>query len=286
MIMPEKLGKYIEASLIGAGRGLIALPLEHPLDTIKTKSQATPEIKSSWEVASKIYQTAGIRGFYAGAVPNGIRLAIKQMYRYPMMLAFPKVFKENFPTNFQKRHPDAVPLSTALSIATFETYIICPLERCKVVLMTSDAKGHPLRDFFRSHQGHLRSALFRGITTVYVRQIVAWGSFLLADKRAKDWERKRTQTQQLSFQSLMLVSLIVGSVNTAANMPFDAAKTSLQKRDPFQDTNLLKTLKKIYEHHGIHGMYAGWKPRMIQYMLQSAFTVTILDKLERSWSAK
>lgn len=281
----ERYGKYVEASLVGAGRGLIALPIEHPLDTVKTRCQAFPNM-SAWKVTKTIQEVDGIRGFYKGAVPNGVRLAVKQVYRYPMMLAFPNFFRETIPKDLQKNNPDMVPIFTALSIASFETFIVTPLERCKVVLMTSEVKRHALRDFFRLSQGHLRSELFRGVRAVYIRQIATWASFLVSDKRAKDWEKKRMQTDNLSFTSLMRVSLVVGIINTAANMPFDVIKTSLQKKDPVLDEGLWKVLRKHYTTHGISGLYAGWKPRMIQYMIQSAFTVSLLDRLERSWRHK
>lgn len=132
----------------------------------------------------------------------------------------------------------------------------------------------------------MHTELFRGMRAVYARQISSWASFLVSDNRVKEWEKKRTQTEELSFASLMRASFLVGVINTIANMPFDTAKTALQKHDPLPDNNLWKTLEKIYHTHGIQGLYAGWKPRMIQYMLQSAFTVTLLDRLDKSWKGK
>lgn len=282
----DRFGKYAEASLLGAGRGLIALPIEHPLDTVKTRCQASLGIKSAFAITKEIYKTHGIRGFYAGAVPNGIRLAVKQMYRYPMMCAFPPFFRGVIPLETQRRNPDTVPVLTALTIASFETLFICPLERCKVVLMTSKIQGHPLKEFFHSIQGQLRSQLLRGIGAVYTRQIATWSSFLVSDARVKTWEKQRTQTDTLSFSSLMRVSLVVGLINTAANMPFDVVKTALQQKDPVADEGLWRILTKTYRVYGLQGLYAGWRPRMVQYMLQSAFTVTLLEQLERNWTQK
>jgi solute carrier family 25 carnitine/acylcarnitine transporter 20/29 len=281
----ERFGKYIEASLVGAARGLLALPIEHPLDVVKTTAQAHPEITSSLELARKVYAREGIRGFYKGALPNGARLALKQSYRYPMMLSFPKLYEGFFPVAFQEALPDAVPTATAISISTFESWIICPFERGKVVLMTSEGKKL-LRQFFARNQGHLRQELFRGVLAVYARQLASWGSFLVTDKRVKTWERKRTQTEQLSLCSLMWISFVVGAINTAVNIPFDTAKTQLQKKDPLLNETLRSTLKKIYRAHGVHGLYAGWRPRMIQYMLHAVFTVSLLEHLEQSWKHK
>lgn len=279
----EHYGKYAEASILGAARGLAGLPLEHPLDVVKTQSQASLTEKSSWQVAKKIYGSHGVRGFYSGAIPNSVRLAGKQSYRYPMMLSFPGFFKEHLPVKFQQKYTDAVPTATGLTIASFETFFVCPLERLKVFLITKSVKKNQLRQFYQTHKSQLCSELYRGIGAVYGRQISSWVSFLVSDKRVKDWERARTNTSQLSFGSLMKVSFIVGAFNTLANMPFDVAKTNLQKCDYLQNDGLLTTLQKIYQTHGIRGLYGGWKPRMVQYMLQSAFTVTLLDRLESSW---
>jgi hypothetical protein len=282
----EDYAKYVEASAVGAARGLMGLPLEHPLDVIKTQSQASLAEKSTWRVANRIYQAHGVMGFYSGAIPNGTRLAIKQAYRYPMMLSLPGFFQNQLPANVSSKYKDAIPTATGLTIASFETFFICPLERLKVFLITKEAKKNQLRQFFQMYKKQLPSELYRGIGAVYGRQISTWVSFLVSDKRVKDWERARTQTKQLSFESLMKVSFIVGTFNTIANLPFDVAKTNLQKSDPLENKGLFKTLGKIYQMHGVSGLYAGWKPRMLQYMLQSAFTVTILDRLESSWKNK
>lgn len=280
--MGNELDKYLEASLYGAGRGLIALPVEHPLDMVKTRSQAFPEQKS-WEITKKIFQNKGFLGFYTGAIPNGIRLAVKQMYRYPMMLSLPRFFEGILPSSFHKKYQDIIPFATAVTIATLESFIICPLERGKVFLMTYNKQSINISGFFTMYKGKIRKELFRGVGAVYTRQISTWASFLVSDKRVKNWEKRRTNTEELSFTSLMKVSFIVGCINTAFNMPFDVAKTSLQKQEHFSNKHCWNALKTTYIHHGMPGLYAGWKPRMIQYMLQSAFTVTLLERLERSW---
>ncbi|MBY0529617.1 MAG: MC/SLC25 family protein [Rhabdochlamydiaceae bacterium] len=277
----ERFEHYIQASLLGAGQGMMALALEHPLDVVKTTSQADPEIRSSWEVARKIYMREGLLGFYKGAIPNGARLALKQSYRYPMMLFFPKLYEEIIPAEVQKAIPDAEPTATAVSLATIETWISCPFERGKVYLMTSQEKN-PLRQFFILNKGRLQKELFRGITAVYARQLSSWGSFLIANNRLKTWERNRTQSEKLSFFSLLWISFVIGAINTCVDMPFDTAKTHLQKRTAPLNETLRSTLKKVYLAHGVKGLYAGWRPRMIQYMLQAVYTVSLLEHLEQA----
>lgn len=279
------LYKYFVAATVGAGRGLVSLPIEHPFDTIKTRVQATQ--KPIFSAVHIIIKNEGVGGFYAGAIPNAIRLATKQVYRYPMMLALPPFFEGIIPRSMQEDHKTLPQIATGLTIAHFETGFICPWERLKTYLMTKeDVKGKKIRQFIQEHRGAMWSEVTRGLNAVYVRQMATWVSFLVADKKFKDMERERTKTQQLSFESLLRVSLMVGSVNTLANMPFDVLKTQLQQSKFIHNEGVIQTMHKIYLRYGAKGLYAGWQVRMLQYMIQSAFTVTILDQLEGSFKKK
>lgn len=271
--------KYLEASLIGAGRGLLGLVVEHPFDTVKTRLQADLFSKPTMRgVATDIYTKWGIRGFYAGAIPNGMRLAGKQVYRWPMMVYFPPHFRREIPESVQKAYPASPEIATGMTIANLEAGIINPFERMKVFLMTEREKGKPITKFFVDHRGKIFQEMRRGLGAMFVRQNVTWVSFLVADKKVKDWERAKTGQKTLSTPSLLKVSFIVGLINTAANMPFDVTKTQLQKCN--FETGMVSTMVKIAKTEGIKGFYAGSTVRMYQYMIQSAFTVTVLDKLQ------
>jgi hypothetical protein len=203
-----------------------------------------------------------------------------------MMLGFPPFFQKKLPQSIKTEYPSSVKVATGLSIASFEALIINPLERLKVYLMTNQKQGNKITTFFRQHQGKLLPEMSRGLGALYLKQISSWVSFLVADEKVKKWERQNTGTQQLSFFSLMKVSFIVGGINTVANMPFDMLKTTLQKQNYVVNEGLFKTATRVIREHGIKGMYAGWPVRMSQYMIQSAFTVTVLEKLEFSWKSK
>jgi hypothetical protein len=55
----------------------------------------------------------------------------------------------------------------------------------------------------------------------------------------------------------------------------------LQKEGHISNQGMVKTLTQIVNQHGIRGVYSGWQMRMFQYMIQSAFTVSVLDRLEQ-----
>lgn len=282
----RSLSLYLKASLTGAFRGAIGLVVEHPFDTVKTRCQAENAESSVRQVTKKILETQGVKGLYSGWVPNGIRLMSKQVYRWPMMLGFPQFYKEHLPEQLQSRYPSSAKLATALSIAHLETFIICPLERLKVYLMTADHQNKGSVQFFQNHRARIGQEMLRGINAVYLRQITSWVSFLLTDEKLKNWERKRIQQEELPFLSLMGVSLGVGIINTAVNMPFDAAKTQMQMVEHVHSRSVISVIKRIYQAGGVRALYAGWQLRMVQYMIQSVVTVPALDYFEKQFVKK
>lgn len=275
---------YFQASLAGALRGVFGLAFEHPFDTVKTRCQANPAEASIKKVTSQIMEAHGVGGFYSGCIPNGMRVMIKQAYRWPMMMVFPQFFKEHLPEKLQVQYPASAKLATAVSIANLETFIICPLERLKVHLMTLDHKNKGITEFYIHHRKHLGREMIRGIHAVYLRQITSWASFLLTDEKMKNWERRRIQKEELPFFSLMKVSLVVGAVNTAVNMPFDFVKTQMQKAEHVNERSVIAVIKRVYQTNGARALYAGWQVRMVQYMIQSVFTVPLLDYFERTYA--
>jgi hypothetical protein len=62
-------------------------------------------------------------------------------------------------------------------------------------------------------------------------------------------------------------------------MPFDFVKTQMQKEGGVKE-NTFKIFKNIYKSQGVFPLYVGWQFKMIQYILQSLFTITALEHLE------
>jgi hypothetical protein len=84
------LSVYFESAIVGALRGLIGLPLEHPFETIKTKLQSKSNSFGLYDTIKHTLKHDGvIKGIYSGFLPNAIRVTIKNVYRWPMMLGFP-----------------------------------------------------------------------------------------------------------------------------------------------------------------------------------------------------
>lgn len=157
------------------------------------------------------------KGFYEGFIPNALRVSLKNLYRWPMVISFPNFFRAVIPKRLTDRYPGVNKILTGLSIAGIESFIICPLERIKVFLMTNE-RNVTLRVFLQENRGHLTQNLFHGIKPQLYRQIVSWTTFLWFDFKAKQIARKIhniESDEHLGESTLVLISLAVGAGNTA-----------------------------------------------------------------------
>lgn len=351
---------WLEAALLGGLRGLARLPLEHPFERVKTAWQADPSLRNWRDVWGSVLRQGGPRALFDGTLPNGVRMTVKEAYRWPLMVALPPLFAHGLPALLAKTPRLALPpaartdeargdrsperalsggpgrsatangaqlngacqtnvglqtngacqtneaLAKALAgfaIANLEALIICPLERLKVALMTAGT-GAPSSALpgSRSRAGRRLGPpaallapreLFRGLSAVYVRQVVSWVSFLWADAVGKRAARRLGGCDDLSTAQLLAVALGVGMFNTALVMPADCVKTQMQmvKTPAFTSIpgqcprSMRAVTADIWRQHGPRGFYVGWRVRLLQYLLNAALSVALLDHLERRWAA-
>jgi len=297
------LRNYAEVAFYGGIRGILRLPFEHPLDAMKTYWQAQPQIRSFRDVGVAIWRDRGVAGFYAGAVPNSVRVTLKEVYRWPLMMCLPQLFTTIWPSGPQD--PALIKTLTGFSLASVESFIICPLERLKVVLMTRPASvttrqtlQHIISGLTAPASHHGLDYLFQGLGAVYARQLISWVSFLAADAKLKGWARRATHKDYLDFGTLMAVATGVGLINTIAVMPADCIKTKQQQFAPStraqapspplpsaapRSLGFVATARHIYATQGYQGFYVGWRVRFLQYMLNAAFSSALLEWLERRW---
>lgn len=213
-----KLKFYVNVSLVGALRGGICLIVEHPLESIKTQWQDNSSVKSSKEIVKNIYNQKGLIGFYRGFIPNFFRVTSKHFYRWPLMIFFPRFYEKNLSENTQTKYPGLVKILTGLSIANLEILILCPLDRIKIFLMTTQPSNTPkLKKFYCVHKNNLIYELYRGIEPSFWRYNVSWVSFLYLDNKFKRVFRNHKQSEKLNFLDLFIISILVGAGNLFAS---------------------------------------------------------------------
>lgn len=83
----------------------------------------------------QIYADKGFyRGFYAGSLPNLSRVVLKNLYRYPLMIKIPNLIETKVP--IARRDRKIAKAMSGVAIAAIEAFILCPVERIKVFMMT------------------------------------------------------------------------------------------------------------------------------------------------------
>jgi hypothetical protein len=235
-------------------------------------------------MAREIYAQYGVvRGFYAGFIPSAFRNMLKSLYRWPLMLFLPRAFETLYPKPWTDKFAFLSKGSTGVSLAAVDAFLVCPLERLKVVLQTKQS-DITIRQFMREHKADLSKSMFAGLTPFFYRNLVSWTSFLYFDYLFKKMFRSKLNISNqvgLDSFSLLQISLLVGVANITSVMPLDILKTLKQQHSKeFAKATLLDMAKRVYRESGFKGFYYGWQPRMAQYLIQSVFTVPILDKLE------
>jgi hypothetical protein len=74
----------------------------------------------------------------------------------------------------------------------------------------------------------------------------------------------------------------VALINTLFVMPVDCIKTHYQQfrpmdNQPVNKTSLREMTAQIYHKYGIRGLFKGWESKLIQYNINSYFTVAIFE---------
>lgn len=268
----------IFAGLVGALRGAASLIVEHPLDVIKTYWQAYPDRRNFLSVANEVRNLKGWLGFYSGAIPNVMRVMLKQSYRYPLMIALPIVF------GTLTSSVAYISIATGLSIALLEVWVITPLERFKVWLMTYQKSSGGIKAFFKALRRDALHSLYRGLKITAVRQVASWITFLVVHDQLMEWVKANNgSVLNMSLTFLLGVSLIEGAINTAVVQPLDCIKTNQQKIKAVNRESIRSIFAHIYNGYGVRGFYVGWEARMIQYMINSGFTVAVLEALKTGY---
>jgi hypothetical protein len=246
-----KLEFYFKASVLGAIRGGACLILEHPLDSIKTQWQDKTYFKSTNELVTHIYREKGIMGFYRGFIPNLVRVMSKNFYRWPLMIFFPRFYDKNLPSLLRQKFTGITKILTGLSIANIEIFIMTPLDRIKIFLMTTEINSKKIIEstenknmnfnsakeklenkyqtrsrsvstaskllyFYQNHKQNIFTELFRGLEPTFWRSNVSWVSFLYLDHRVKRIFKYYLNKEKLSFTDLFFVSIFVGVGNLVA----------------------------------------------------------------------
>ncbi len=281
--------KVLASSFAGSSRVILTFGAGHPFDLVKTRMQANPSIFSAHLVAENIYKCSGVRGFYVGGIPNFARTFLKEAYRSPIRGASKQFYKGQLPEPVNTA--DFVNIATGLTMATADTFIVCPLERLKVWLMTRYQQEKNLSDFFRQQRSPsaLVSELFRGLNVSFLRSGVSWVSYLVAEEKvwgaiSKLRPQVSAEHKSLPLPEQLLAGSLSGMINCITTLPLDTVKTHMQREGSISSSSVVGMMKEIHQVYGMRGLYAGWQARLPHYVMTGVLTSHVIREVDKIWA--
>ncbi|CAD8172707.1 unnamed protein product [Paramecium pentaurelia] len=275
----------LETQIIGISRVILGLPIDHVFDRFKTLLQAENTQSSIKQLFKDTYQRNGVlKGVFAGFSSQISIQLFKQYYRWPMMILIPKYYKELLPNTWIENHPALHKGLAGTTIAFFESFVTCPLERIKCQLMTQHQSKSIFRQLWKNERSlsYFVRNLYTGMEAMVLKQVVSWTNYLYWDHKIR-YFFKESPSQALTLPQIAMCSLLTAIPNILLVQPFDAVKTAYQmeKNGNYKQLTIPQAFVKVYKDRGFIGYYAGWQFRLSQFIIQAALSTPVMDYLER-----
>ena len=281
--------KFIKSSYVGVSLVIFTFSSNHPFDYLKTVRQANISNNiSNRALVSQVYNSFGIRGFYTGGRTNFARAVLKEAYRNPVRGILKGFYSDIIPKSVQTKFPETRNIATGVSMACLDTFILCPLERLKVWVMTVDRKNGII-SYFSQKDIFLFRDLFKGLKVSFLKSAASWTSYLVFEEDIRKYvTRDNVNKVDISISQQILIGFLAGFVNSVVTMPFDTIKTQIQKcgSNSNSQKSIFLTLKSIYKSNGVLGLYSGWFFRLPSYIIVALITSHNIQKIDKIWNVE
>ncbi|KAK4403835.1 putative S-adenosylmethionine carrier 2, chloroplastic [Sesamum angolense] len=242
----------LKSALAGGISCSLSAALMHPVDTVKTRVQAST--LSFPEILAKLPQL-GVRGLYLGSIPailgqfssHGLRTGIFEASKFVLINAAPTL-------------PEVQVQSVLSFVSTFlGTAMRIPCEVLKQRLQAGlyDNVGEALVETWR--QDGLRG-FFRGTGMTLCREIpfyVAGSGLYTESKKAV----QRLVGRELKQWETIAVGAITGGLTAVLTTPFDVIKTRMMTASQGQPVAISVVALSILQYEGPFGFFKGAVPR-------------------------
>ncbi|XWS56468.1 hypothetical protein CRYUN_Cryun09bG0087900 [Craigia yunnanensis] len=245
-------GSVLKSALAGGLSCALSTSLMHPVDTIKTRVQAST--LSFPEIISKLPQI-GVQGLYRGSIPailgqfssHGLRTGIFEVSKLVLINVAPNL-------------PDIQVQSVASFCSTFlGTAVRIPCEVLKQRLQAGlfDNVGEALVGTW--HQDGLKG-FFRGTGATLCREVpfyvAGMGLYAESKKLAQQLLRR-----ELEPWETIAVGALSGGLAAVVTTPFDVMKTRMMTAPGGRPISMSLVAFSILRHEGPLGLFKGAVPR-------------------------
>ncbi|GJP35182.1 hypothetical protein CLOM_g19692 [Closterium sp. NIES-68] len=246
-------GSVIKSALAGGLASGLSTCLMHPLDTIKTRVQASSA--SLTEVVRSV-PSIGLQGLYRGAPPailgqfacHGVRTGAYEASKMLLTSMLPNL------TEYQVQ-PVASLCSTVLGTAL---RIPCEVLKQQLQAGLYDSTGAALRATLK--EGGVKG-LFRGTTATLCREVPFYVFGMLIYLQVKRVTRHVIRRELAPWETLLLGGFS-GGMAAIAITPFDVIKTRMMTSPPgAAAAGMLTVGANLLATEGVGALYKGWLPR-------------------------
>ena len=261
--------------------GAVGIGVAYPLDTLKTKQQAsaTTDNLNPIQLTRKIYRTEGVAGFYGGVSSTMMGQAIIKG-----VLFFCSGFLRNaFARTALGAGFTAICLAAAISGAV-TSFIMSPVERIKCVMQAKAAGTFPnplacISEVVKPDG--VDGLFFRGLGATVLREIPACTLYLVGFDIAKAALTGRLPRTP----ALLLAGAFAGALSWVPVYPVDVVKTQIQvQMDAGSDGNtLLGTTRRLWRDGGVMAFWDGIGPKLARAVVNHAVTFLVVDNLLELW---
>ncbi|CAI5479151.1 unnamed protein product [Closterium sp. Yama58-4] len=246
-------GSVIKSALAGGLASGLSTCLMHPLDTIKTRVQAS---SASLTEVIKSVPSIGIQGLYRGAPPailgqfasHGLRTGAYEASKMLLTSMLPNL------TEYQVQ-PVASLCSTVLGTAL---RIPCEVLKQQLQAGLYSSTGAALKATLK--EGGVKG-LFRGTTATLCREVPFYVFGMLIYLQVKRVTRHVLRRELAPWETLLLGGFS-GGMAAIAITPFDVIKTRMMTSPPgAAAAGMLTVGANLLATEGVGALYKGWLPR-------------------------
>lgn len=249
--------EYINRVVFGCFTAFPRLFLTQPLETTLARLQANPSFKIK-EIAKKVLDERGVKGFYDGSVPTFFRYVTMKFFGVPVMTYSYSWAKEVFSES--KYSSVAPPIITSAAMAGHDWLAISYMNY-KFFQQTLDTKVH-----YKSAADAVYG-IYNSSRAIPLLQAYRWISFLSS---REIW--KRGCGEMSDSPAYMLGSAVFSAAAHCLAVPFLERLNNAVNKD-FSNSNrsILQIAKLIYNTEGVVPIYK----RAVPFVFANS-TITLL----------
>ena len=278
---------------IGGAAGIFAMTLIMPVDIVKVRIQILSGENPGKNftplgVARNVFAEGGMKSFFTGYDSAVARQCFYTTSRFGIFYNLTSYLKES-------QNVDNLPFSqklfASLAAGGLGSFLACPCD-CILVRMQADSMlEESQRRNYKSFFDAFRRipveegvrGLWSGAVPTMTRAMALNGTLFSTYEEFKERIFKATGNTTLSWYS---ASFFAGGLAAFTSLPFDNAKTKLQKQVPDAEgkmlyKNIFHCMQKEVALNGAAGMWAGFPTYTLKTIPQNMMVLIAADNLRK-----